>query len=224
MYVHHDPFCRHHRVLHVKQEVASSSQSVLQVVLSADVERTSLLDKEKELAEKLRLASDDATEQQAIMDEMADLSERMAQIGVTSAESRAAMILSGLQFSDEMQQASTASLSGGWRMRVSLAGALLVEPDLLMLDEPTNHLGKHSFSIVLFFAINHDCAVVWCLRLSALMLNKSARRSSAASYCALPLDSRRPGGGAVAGGVPEGLPQDRAAGLARQGLPQRSLH
>ncbi len=125
----------------MKQEVQASANSVIQVVLSADVERNSLLEKEKELNEKLRVSSDNAAEQQAIMNEMSELSERMQQIGVATAESRAAMILSGLQFSDEMQHAPTSSLSGGWRMRVSLAGALLVEPDLLMLDEPTNHLG-----------------------------------------------------------------------------------
>lgn len=61
-------------------------------------------------------------------------------LGVHKAEPRARRILAGLGFTPEMQQQPTTSFSGGWRMRISLARALFMQPDLLLLDEPTNHL------------------------------------------------------------------------------------
>ena len=64
----------------------------------------------------------------------------MRAIGADQAEPKARRLLAGLGFDKEMQDRSTNKFSGGWRMRVSLARALFIEPTLLMLDEPTNHL------------------------------------------------------------------------------------
>ena len=74
------------------------------------------------------------------MEEYREVTNEMQIHGVNKAEPRARRILAGLGFTVEMQDQPTTSFSGGWRMRISLARALFMQPDLLLLDEPTNHL------------------------------------------------------------------------------------
>ena len=69
-----------------------------------------------------------------------DIYHRMETLDPETFEPRAASILSGLGFTTEMMRRPTKDMSGGWRMRVSLARALFIRPTLLLLDEPTNHL------------------------------------------------------------------------------------
>lgn len=66
--------------------------------------------------------------------------EELEEEGNSTAEARASRILHGLGFTEAMRKRTTKSFSGGWRMRISLARALFIQPTLLMLDEPTNHL------------------------------------------------------------------------------------
>mmetsp|Transcript_20559 Transcript_20559/g.44746 ORF Transcript_20559/g.44746 Transcript_20559/m.44746 type:complete len:790 (-) Transcript_20559:3226-5595(-) len=159
-------FPRHLRVLHVKQELHTENEetTVLDAVLDADIERVSLLQEEKKLTarleakgveennnhneeetvesrkQRLTKAAEDDEKFSEDLEKLSNIYERLTLLGADTAQSRATAILSGLQFTDEMQAAPIKSLSGGWRMRVALAASLLIEPDILMLDEPTNHL------------------------------------------------------------------------------------
>src|SRR5690606_22312746 len=71
---------------------------------------------------------------------ISDIHTRLAEIDAHTAEARASTILKGLGFEKDRQLGPTSELSGGWRMRVSLAAVLFSQPDLLLLDEPTNYL------------------------------------------------------------------------------------
>ena len=113
------------RIGRLSQEAPDGPERLIDVVLAADTERTQLLA---------------AAEHEQDPHRIAEIHARLADIGAHAAPGRAAAILAGLGFSAEDQARPCASFSGGWRMRVALAGLLFAQPDLLLLDEPTNYL------------------------------------------------------------------------------------
>ncbi|KAE8687201.1 ABC transporter F family member 4 [Hibiscus syriacus] len=128
-------------VLLVEQEVVGDDRTAIQAVVSANEDLVRLREEVAALQNSSHggedendLNGDDTGER------LAELYERLQILGSDAAEAQASKILAGLGFTKEMQGRPTRSFSGGWRMRISLARALFVQPTLLLLDEPTNHL------------------------------------------------------------------------------------
>jgi ATP-binding cassette, subfamily F, member 3 len=116
---------RRTRLGYIAQEAPSGSQTPFEAVLAADAERTALMEESEHCTEPHRLG---------------DIHDRLLAIDAYAAPSRAARILIGLGFDEDMQAQPLDSFSGGWKMRVALAALLFSAPDVLLLDEPSNHL------------------------------------------------------------------------------------
>jgi ATP-binding cassette subfamily F protein 3 len=121
-------------IAHVAQETPAVEMPAIEFVLDGDRELRTI---EGELA--IAEAAHDAAPGSG-GHALAELHHRFEDIGGYAARARAAMLLSGLGFPAARHGDPVACFSGGWRMRLNLAQALMCRSDLLLLDEPTNHL------------------------------------------------------------------------------------
>ena len=117
-------------IAHVAQETPAVDMPAIDYVLDGDREL-------REIEDALAAAErDHAQDGEAL----ANLHHRFDEIGGYSSRARAATLLAGLGFPESRHTDPVPSFSGGWRMRLNLAQALMCRSDLLLLDEPTNHL------------------------------------------------------------------------------------
>ena len=116
------------QIAHVAQETPAVHREAIEYIIDGDRELRAL---------QQQILAAESNDDGVIL---AKLHEKLDRLGGYTAQSRASRLMNGLGFLSSQERMAVAEFSGGWRMRLNLAQALMCRSDVLLLDEPTNHL------------------------------------------------------------------------------------
>ena len=123
-------------ILYLEQEIEETTDTPFEIVMKSNDLLTSLKKRRDYI---MQILEEDSVDDM-IMDEMTELESEINTFQVEKQEVKVRKILLGLGFTNETMNQSSNIFSGGWKMRISLARSLYIQPDVLLMDEPTNHL------------------------------------------------------------------------------------